>query len=99
MARKKKGEAAKKAAKKTAKARGPGNGPTLEELKQFVRREGVGYLHAPNINSVGIGLKIDTKLGQTNKVCIQFTVNQKARPEHLETLRTPLIPPQVNVAG
>src|SRR5687767_3718908 len=74
-------------------------GPTMEQLKQFVRKEGSVYLESPNINSVGIGLKIDTQRGQTDEVCIQFTVDRKASPEMLESLNTRLIPPMVNVAG
>ena len=81
------------------RARRAGAGPTMEQLKQYVRQQGTAYLESPNINSVGIGLKIDTRRGQTDEVCIQFTVDRKASPELLEGLRTRLIPPLVNVDG
>ena len=84
--------------KKKAQKKGAA-GPSMEQLKQFVRNEGAAYLQSPNINSVGIGLKIDTKRGQTDIVCVQFTVDRKASPEYLETLNTRLIPPLVNVEG
>ncbi len=74
-------------------------GPSMEQMTTFVRQEGVSYLRSPNINSVGIGLKHDTKLGQTKTVCIQFTVDRKALPEQLESLSTQMIPRVVSIGG
>ena len=67
---------AKRSAKKSARPKRPADkktGPTIEEYRQFVRREGARYLASPNINSVGVGLKVDTAKGRTDEVCVQFT--------------------------
>ena len=50
--------------------------PSREELKTFVRTEGLRYLAVKNINSVGIGRKISTK-GPSGALCVQFTVDRK----------------------
>ena len=72
--------------------------PNLNELKAFVRTEGLRYLAANNINSVGIGRKISTK-GPSGAICIQFTVDRKTAPEQLESLGSRLIPPQFIIGG
>ena len=72
--------------------------PSMEAFKTFVRTEGLRYLAANNINSVGIGRKISTK-GPSGALCIQFTVDRKAAAEHLESLGTRLIPSQFVIDG
>ena len=72
--------------------------PNREELKTFVRTEGLRYLAVKNINSVGIGRKISTK-GPSGALCVQFTVDRKAAAEHLESLGSRLIPPQFVIGG
>jgi len=72
--------------------------PSREELKTFVRTEGLRYLAVKNINSVGIGRKISTK-GPSGALCVQFTVDRKAAAEHLESLGSRLIPPQFVIGG
>ena len=72
--------------------------PSREELKTFVRTEGLRYLAVKNINSVGIGRKISTK-GPSGALCVQFTVDRKTAAEHLESLGSRLIPPQFVIGG
>lgn len=72
--------------------------PSREELKTFVRTEGLRYLAVKNINSVGIGWKISAK-GPSGALCVQFTVDRKATAEHLESLGYRLIPPQFVIGG
>ena len=74
-------------------------GPSADALRQFVRTEGVRYLDYPNINSVGIGRKVDTAKGQTDEICVQFTVDRKASPEQLERLETRMVPPTFVIDG
>jgi endonuclease G len=70
----------------------------MEELKQFVRTEGMDYLRNDNITSVGIGYK--QKDGKpTDEISIQFTVERKASPELLESLETPEIPKEFIING
>lgn len=70
----------------------------MEKLKQFVRTEGSGYLSDDNISSIGIGYK--TVEGKpTKEIAIQFTVEEKAMPEMLESLETTLIPPSIRING
>lgn len=70
----------------------------MEELKQFVRTKGMDFLTDRNISSVGIGYK--KKDGKpTKEISIQFTVDQKASPEMLESLGTTEIPKSFVVAG
>jgi endonuclease G len=89
---------AKKKSSKPAKSRAPA-GPSMESLQRFVRTEGATYLAQPNINSVGIGYKNAHEGDTSERVCVQFTVDSKAQPEQLESLRTRMIPPQVIVDG
>jgi endonuclease G len=63
-----------------------------------LRTEAVHYLESKNINSVGIGHKISAR-GPSGAICIQFTVDEKARPERLESLGSRLVPPQFVVGG
>lgn len=72
--------------------------PDMEALRTFVRSEGVRYLAAKNINSVGIGHKISSKT-PGGALCIQFTVDRKAAPERLEGLGSRLIPPSFAIGG
>lgn len=72
--------------------------PNMGEFKTFVRTEGLRYLAAKNVNSVGIGRKISAK-GPSGELCIQFTVDRKAAPEHLESLGSRLIPPHFVIGG
>ncbi len=70
----------------------------MEKLKQFVRNQGVTYLHDSNISSVGIGYK--WKDGKpTDQISIQFTVARKAAPEVLDSLNTAEIPKSFIVDG
>ena len=70
----------------------------MQALRTFVRTEGVRYLAASNINSVGIGRK--STAGKTGgPLCIQFTVDQKIAPERLERLGSRLIPPNVVIGN
>ena len=72
--------------------------PAMEAFKTFVRTEGLRYLAANNINSVGIGRKISAK-GPSGALCIQFTVDRKMAAEHLESLGSRLIPPHFIIGG
>jgi len=87
--------------KKTARATRKSTRPSpklMENLKQFVRTQGVDYLQDGNITSVGIGYK--QKDGKpTRELAIQFTVGTKAVPELLESLGTRPIPESINVNG
>lgn len=70
----------------------------MEELKQFVRTQGMDYLRDRNITSVGIGYK--RKDGKpTKELSIQFTVGKKAAPEVLESLSTTEIPKSFVING
>jgi endonuclease G len=70
----------------------------MEELKQFVRTQGMDYLKDRNITSVGIGYK--QKDGKpTRELAIQFTVGVKASPELLSALDTREIPESFNING
>jgi endonuclease G len=86
-------------AKKRRKQRKSGSAEWMGALKAFVRSEGLRYLTAQNINSVGIGRKISSKKGPTGEICIQFTVDRKAAPELLERLGSRMIPPQFVIDG
>jgi endonuclease G len=67
-------------------------------LKNFIRTRGAEYLKDPNISSIGIGYKIkDGK--RTDEIAIQFTVDQKIRPEVLAPLKTTLIPESFTIDG
>jgi endonuclease G, mitochondrial len=56
-----------------------------ENLKRFIRTQGMNYLRDKNITSIGIGYKVkDGKL--TDEMAVQFTVGWKAAPEDLESL-------------
>ncbi len=71
---------------------------SMESLKTFVRSRGVDFLRDPNISSIGIGYKV--KAGKmTNEISVQFTVNQKSRPEMLEAVGTQLIPASFEIDG
>ena len=88
---------AKAKAKKATKAK-QSTDKFMDALKQFVRTKGIDYLEQNNITSVGIGYK---KVGDktTDDLAIQFTVEEKAVPEVLESLDTPLIPPSFVIDG
>lgn len=73
--------------------------PTMEQMKEFIRTDGVRYLDARNINSVGIGKKISTAEGPTGEVCIQFTVDRKTTAESVAALGSRMIPPVVVIGG
>ncbi len=69
-----------------------------ENLKQFIRTEGMYYLADKNITSIGIGYKV--KDGKTtDEIAIQFTVGRKASLEVLESLNTQKIPESITVDG
>lgn len=93
--------ARKKAPQKTARGSRKSARPSpelMEDLKQFVRTQGVDYLKDDNITSVGIGYK--QKDGKsTRELSIQFTVGVKAVPELLGSLGTREIPPSFNING
>lgn len=70
----------------------------MEDLKQFVRTQGVDYLRDRNITSVGIGYKL--KDGKpTKEVSIQFSVGKKAAPEVLGSMGTTEIPKSFIING
>lgn len=87
-----------KRAPQRAKA-SPSERPSMEELKEFIRTEAVRYLHARNVNSVGIGRKISAKKDATREICVQFTVDRKVALESLAEVGTVLIPPVFFVKG
>ena len=89
---------AAKARKTPAKSQAKAQAKFMEELKQFVRTEGVDYLEDPNITSVGIGYKLE-KGQPTKELSIQFTVEHKATPELLESLGTTELPKSFTIAG
>lgn len=87
----------KKKSNKATKSKQKSEG-FMDSLKQFVRTKGVDYLKNNNITSVGIGYKqVDGK--PTEDLSIQFTVEEKAVPEVLESLDTPLIPKSFVIDG
>ncbi len=48
-------------------------GPTIEQLRAYVRVHGEALLRDPNVSSVGIGYRVkDGK--RTGELCLQFTV-------------------------
>src|SRR5262245_28883489 len=73
--------------------------PSMDDLKAFIRSEGVFYLKARNVNSVGIGRKISTKKGPTGEICIQFTVDRKVAPEAVGAVGSIMIPPVFVIKG
>jgi endonuclease G len=93
--------AKKKASKRPANSAGKSKQSQtqfMESLKDFVRSRGVEYLKDPNISSVGIGYKV--KDGKpTKEVSVQFTVQEKARPEALESMGTVEIPKSFKIGG
>ena len=56
------------------------------------------FLKDPNISSIGIGYKVEGGK-RTGKIAIQFTVDQKAKPEVLDSLKTSLIPESFTIDG
>jgi endonuclease G len=69
---------------------------TFEKLRRFVRTKGTAFLDDPNVTSVGVGKKPDGTL------CLQFTVEEKVKPERaerLEQLGTEVIPKVIDVEG
>ncbi len=72
----------------------------IEQLRDYIRKQGKTFLDDPNITSIGIGRKI-TKGKRTRVLCLQFTVKSKA--EHagttIEGLDTVLIPTTLEVEG
>ncbi len=88
----------KSASNKSKKPAGKAQADFMEQLKQFVRTEGVNYLNDPNVSSVGIGYKWkDDK--PTKEICIQFTVDRKAAPELLKSLDTVELPKSFKIGG
>jgi len=70
----------------------------IEQIKKFVRKEGIKYLQDRNINSVGIGYK--RKAGKRSKtLCLQFTVNNKIQLESLGSMGTREIPKFLSANG
>ncbi len=70
----------------------------MEQLKQFVRTQGMDYLRDKNISSVGIGFKqVDGK--PTDEISVQFTVDRKSAPEALDSLDTTEIPKSFVIDG
>ncbi|WP_247048723.1 DNA/RNA non-specific endonuclease [Arthrobacter rhizosphaerae] len=76
----------------------PDDEQMLASLRQFIRTEGAGFLEDPNISSIGVGRKL---VGgkPTGEISIQFTVEEKAAPEALESLNSELIPEAIVVDG
>jgi endonuclease G len=78
--------------------KGPASDDLMEKLKQFIRARGAEYLQDKNISSIGIGYK-NVNGKPTNEIAIQFTVDVKAAPESLKSLKTTEIPKTINVDG
>jgi endonuclease G len=75
-----------------------GSAELMDKLKTFVRTRGSEYLKNKNITSIGIGYKIkDGK--ETDQICVQFTVSEKASTGVLESLGIEAIPEVVIVDG
>lgn len=70
----------------------------MEQLKQFVRTQGLDYLRDKNISSVGIGYK-QVAGKPTDEISVQFTVDKKSTPETLEALDTTEIPKSFVIDG
>lgn len=86
--------------KKSAKSKAEPKSDLMEGLKQFIRTRGEEFLRDKNISSVGIGYK--WKAGKpTKEISIQFTVEKKALPEVLESLKveTQEIPKSFTIDG
>jgi endonuclease G len=68
------------------------------QVQAAVRHVADRYLRDPNINSVGIGYKLQAGK-PTGKLALQFTVGQKLAPEALETVATQPIPAAITANG
>ncbi len=62
-----------------------------EDLRNLIQQEAAELLKDPNINSVGIGKKVKDGV-RTEKMCVQFTVDQKIQLEFLSDANTVKIP-------
>jgi len=67
-------------------------------MKRFIRSHCDDYLADPNINGVGIGFK-QVAGEPTGELALQFSVDQKVRPEMLETVTTTPIPKEITFEG
>jgi endonuclease G len=71
---------------------------SMESLRDFVRKEASRFLKEKNVTSVGVGYKV--KNGKpTKEICIQFTVDKKAAPEALESIKTTELPKSFIIDG
>lgn len=68
------------------------------QVQAAVRHVADQYLRDPNINSVGIGYKLEAGK-PTDKLALQFTVRQKFAPEALESVETQPIPASITANG
>lgn len=69
---------------------------TLDEVRNYLRRNRERWLRDANITSVGIGYKVTEEKGETDELCIQFTVAKKGDQSVLEAvgIRTTQISPE-----
>ncbi|MEV7520518.1 DNA/RNA non-specific endonuclease [Streptomyces sp. NPDC091371] len=85
-------------AKPKAATSADGEEQLVTSLKQFIRTRGSGYLKDPNVSSIGIGYKEkDGKRGK--ELTLQFTVDQKVRPELVGDLSSVAIPKLIDIGG
>src|SRR4051794_28447301 len=69
-----------------------------DAVRAAVRKIAEEYLKDPNINSVGVGYRVEDG-ERTDDLALQFTVGQKFAPEALERVATRPIPKTVTVNG
>lgn len=86
------------ARRKSQSAQKPPSSSKIDLLREYVRAEGVGFLNDPNINSVGIGYKLENGV-PTNRLAVQFTVDRKLDHPELEAIGSNPIPPSVKWKG
>lgn len=71
-------------------------GPTIETMRNWIRRWGRLYLRDQNVTSLGIGHK-EVGGKRTDTLCIQFTVSSKLSPEELADAVTATLPEAVRI--
>jgi endonuclease G len=69
-----------------------------DAVRAAVRQIADRFLDDPNINSVGVGYKVEGGR-RTGRLALQFTVDRKVAPEALEAVGTQPIPDQVTANG
>jgi endonuclease G len=69
-----------------------------DAVRAAVRQVAEKYLDDPNINSVGVGYKVEDGK-RTDQLALQFTVDKKVSPEALEAVGTTEIPKRITANG